>query len=446
MKRRLFTTSVLVLFLGLPSGAHGGSMRIWQLKETASAPVLVTGRVLAVHKNERIPEDQLAWKAETWSMTADIEVLRFWTVSGNPLPFDRLQVHFLAYGPSVTMMINGYPPPLPNIKADEIRILPLQKNNNPGVDPWQLMADSGEDVTIPATGDLADAQPAPLPTGRAFLIREFANTLSRGTPAEIAAMSAYLFGQREDFSGELMPLLEAAIGNDRQKWVTVAANLRAPRATPRPTADALLAQALGKLKPSPETDELLIRAWIAMAPVNAWGAANSLVEYADNPITMETLRQALRDDLRGSSYIAMVLARNGNKTILPEALVQALRVVGDPEGHPTDYGDLEGAAALLRDHGSDRDLAQLAALVRKYQTLAPVYYSTLWQYATEAGNPREMWVLAVVLNDRRIVFGETRYCDMALSELERATGQHFGAGDQAVSKAQAWLKTQGVTN
>ena len=101
----------LLLFPGLPFPVQAGSVKIWWLKETASAPVLVVGRVIAVHKNERVPENRLSWKAETWSITADIEVLRSYTASGELLALNRLQVDFLAYGPSVTMFINMYPPP-----------------------------------------------------------------------------------------------------------------------------------------------------------------------------------------------------------------------------------------------------------------------------------------------------------------------------------------------
>jgi hypothetical protein len=36
----------------------------WQLKKTASAPVLVAGRILSVHRNGRVPEGQVSWKAE----------------------------------------------------------------------------------------------------------------------------------------------------------------------------------------------------------------------------------------------------------------------------------------------------------------------------------------------------------------------------------------------
>jgi len=83
--------------------------------------------------------------------------------------------------------------------------------------------------------------------------------------------------------------------------------------------------------------------------------------------------------------------------------------------------------------------------VRKYQARNDKFYDVLWQYATEDGNPREARVLAVVMRDRRIAFKEIRYCDLAVGELERATGLHFGSNrDDRLSQALAWIKSQGL--
>jgi hypothetical protein len=400
-------------------------------------------------------------------MTADIQVLRSYTASGEPVVVDRLQVRFLAYGPGVTLFVNGYPPPLPRFDSGHVLILPLQENKYPAVEPWRLTADSGEHLTIPSLADLADSGPPPA-NARAFLSREIANSLSRGTPPDVSAIASYLADQHEDLTGELMPLLEATIGDERQRWAEVATSLLAAQGIPRPaTTDLIssnvkqkdwplrpslfLAEAvLQKLKASPETDTLLIETWIADAPSHAWGSANSLLEYADHPVTTETLRRALRNDLGGSSYIAWTLVRNGHQSTLPEALERALKVTDRPDA---DLTDLQGAAALLRDFGSDEELKQLASRVRKYQATDRKFYGVLWQYATESGNPREARVLAVVLRDRRIVSGETRYCDFAVGVLEKAVGQHFRAGgktlrerDDSVSRALAWLEAQGISN
>ena len=130
-------------------------------------------------------------------------------------------------------------------------------------------------------------------------------------------------------------------------------------------------------------------------------------------------------------------------------MARAFRVADDPTGLGADFNEVQGAAALLRDHGSDQDLTRLAAIVRKYQTLDPNYYGVLWQYATGSDNPREKRVLAVVLADRRIASGSMRYCDYALAEFDRLTKEQFDIDaasiperDAAISRALAWIKAR----
>src|SRR5271163_4391010 len=130
---------LLLGVLGASISLKAGFIQFWQLKETAAAPVLVVGRVVSVVKTERAPEDTLRWKNETWRMTAEIAVLR----SYSPKPFEigRLRVNFLKYVPRPTQSVNGFPPALPDLEPGQVIILPLEKNKNPDVEPWQLMAD-----------------------------------------------------------------------------------------------------------------------------------------------------------------------------------------------------------------------------------------------------------------------------------------------------------------
>src|SRR5271168_2018109 len=111
-------------------------------------------------------------------MTADVQVLRLFAASGEPLALDRIQVRFLAYGPSVTQFVNGYPPPLPSLKPGDVLVFPLLENQNPASE-WKLTADSGADLVVPALAEIAKSEPLPT-TARAFLDREIANTLSLG--------------------------------------------------------------------------------------------------------------------------------------------------------------------------------------------------------------------------------------------------------------------------
>ncbi len=94
MKDSVLSTCGSLLLL-LPLRLRAGFTK--ELKETASAPVLVTGRILGVHRKERAPEDQVSWKAETWATTADVEVLRSFTASETTVPSRQIEVHFLLW-------------------------------------------------------------------------------------------------------------------------------------------------------------------------------------------------------------------------------------------------------------------------------------------------------------------------------------------------------------
>ena len=451
-------------------------MSVWPLQDVAKkAPVLVVGRVLSVKKVGRNAEASSKGQTDIVDMTAEMEVLRSFTHGGETIAANRIRVGYLGVTP------NGSLSQWPILEPGQVLVFPLQENTNPTTVVWRMIAESGDGLIIPTAAALPDEGPLAT-TGMQFLLREIANALSRGTPSEMAEMGRYV-GSRisfpyDNFSADLMRFLEPIIGNDRQGWAKVVTNVLAGRGAPRPTVSNLFSDkplladkqppydwhaeqgmmlvraALRKLGQSPETDALLIKTWFADAPWHAWGSGISLVEYAKNPVTTETLRQALKSDVVGSSSIAWTLVRNGNRDVLPEAVERALKLTDRPAADP---GDLQGAAMLVRDYGSDQDLDQLAALVRKYQTLDRNFYGMLWQYATEAGNPREARVLAVVLSDRRVVPNSStagfRVCDYALGELEKAVGQNFGGGaagtaerDAAITKAQAWLKSQGITN
>ena len=453
---------IVFALLAIPFAAQAGAVKMWQLKEAAAAPLIVTARVVSVEQYERVPEGALPWQRETWEMTATVEVLRSFPDPEKRLVGGQLRIRYLTFGPSVTAIANG--PFLPRFEPGQVAIFPLQANANPLSEPSRLLGDQGVGLTIPALPGMKEADD-PAASGRGFVMREIASSLCTGTPRDIAAVSTYLRDQFDNLAPELMPLLKVAIGDDRKRWAEVATGTLSAEGIPRSGVAELMGEkapmresqlleraALQQLKASPETDALLIHTWIANAPANAWGAGVSLLEYGDNPVTTETLRKALADDAPGSSYIAWTQAQHGYKAVLPEALARALRVVDRPPA--SDYTDLQGAAALLRDFGNDQQLRQLAAVVAKYQIRDHEYYSTLWQYATEAGNPREARVLAVVLRDRNPVpRSDIRICDFAVGVLERAVGQKFATGgktlverDEAVSRAMAWLSMNGFAN
>jgi hypothetical protein len=451
----------MAVLLWTPCQAVAGPSHAWQLDELAAAHVLVVGRILQFQKGGPTQAIPSWWSSESWSMIADVRVLRSFGASGARFPFDRFRL--VSWACCKTPIVSG--PSFPTFEPGQVYILALRENKDPVSQPWELLPDEGTGLTIPAREEMTFTERPS--TARGFLLREIANTLTGGTPEEVSAAGEYLRDQHLNLTTDLMPFLEPAIGNDRQRWAEIATCILATTGIPRPSIAGLLSSngipekwnwqkssliaqaALRKLGASVETNNLLIKTLIADAPVHAWGSATILLEFADNPVTIEALRQAMHDDLPGSSYIAWTLAHNGHQQVLKESLTRALKVVDRPAA---DLADLEGAAALLRDFGSDRQLDQLASLVRKYQTQDRKFYNSLWQWSTEAGSPREVRVLAVVLHDRHLISKDIRVCDFAVGVLERATGQHFDAGgktlaerEAALTRATVWIRSEGIS-
>jgi len=450
-----------VLMLCSSNLLTAGNIPIWRFSEITAAPVLVVARIMSVERGERIPQGTLPWKAETFAMTATIQVVRSFTASGKQLSSSQIRVRFLGYGQRVGSL-NGYPPPLPNLEVDRVLLLPFKENKAPSSDQWELMADSGLGLTIPVRAEMPDSIAGTPPAdGHAFLVREIANTISFGTSAELSSVVGSLSIHHEDLSAELIPLVQPMIGHNSQRWAEVGTSLLVSQPDNRPTIAELLAQrtvparsnnallqlAFQKLKANPETHSLLIHQLIAQAADQGWGASLSLVEYADDPVTLQALRKALADNVPGSFYIARYFAQEGHKAILADALAQALRVVDQPPG---DRYNLPLAADLLRDFGDDSQFKQLVQLVRKYQTTNREFYNVLWRDAARGRNLRQARVLAVVLQDRQLAFDQTRSCDLALQILQSATAQSFGPTgtekerDEAVTRGLAWIKSHGL--
>src|SRR5215472_587038 len=338
--------AAVAILLATPALAPATITTVWQLSDLEKADVLVVGQVLSIEKSERAAQESEALHYEVWRMTANIHVLRSFK-TGEPLSLDRIQLSFLQYAPTQT----GFgPPSLPEIEPGATLCLPLQKNDDPS-QPWKLLDKMGHDLTIPVTTDLPDSVPRPS-NAHAFLLGELANVIVRGNRREVLDAGRYLRTEPGNTARELLPLVESQVAKDDQdRWLDIATGLVTGGGTPRPTFAelrdpnakvdwALIARtATQRLGDPAEADTRIIEKLLADAPINAWGAAMSLIEFGDHPVLIERLRQAVRNDVEGTSYIAWTLARNGHRAFLDDALARALRVCGRPRSN---YTDLQG--------------------------------------------------------------------------------------------------------
>ena len=353
----------------LPACLPGGVVRQWPIGVVERAPVLLVGRVESVRKEFRVSDGSMAWKAETWAMTAEVNVLRSYSQMHSNLPTtgQTINVRFFAYGPSVTFFINGTPPPLATIGVHQALILPLSAKEQPTSQPWRLLSVEGLSLTIPTRAELAGQSPPPK-TGREFILRELANSLSHGTPEEMSEAGGYVHEQAENLEPELMPALERNIDGDMRRWAAVLVNLMGAN---RPNIEDLQAGAwrdgnwnpsldhgysaaaliLKKLAISPQSNVLLVDALLARVPFAPEYAGWLAEEYAEDEYFSRSLRAALSKGQAGSIYLASTLIDNGHPAFLRDARLSAQQLkataAGDNFTH-AQFLDRDAAARLLR--------------------------------------------------------------------------------------------------
>jgi hypothetical protein len=121
---------------------------------------------------------------------------------------------------------------------------------------------------------------------------------------------------------------------------------------------------------------------------------------------------------QGAVTIASYLARNEQRSVLPEALATAQRLVMNPG--PVNMSELQAASGLIRDYGDNAQLGALVATLRRLKTAEVEQYRKLFSSAVSE-NKREIELAAVLIDDTRGGFPPMRYCDVAAGEIQRST-------------------------
>jgi len=441
------------LFLcGFVLEALAGLIPSWTLAQLVKEPDLVVGRVITVQRDAPLPGPLPG----VIGATAEVEVLRRFAFNETqtPEPGRRLQLRFSTYGGGG--LVNG--PMLVALEPGKVYVLPIRPQTESGT--WRLWVENGYSVVIPVRGTLPGSEPT-ASTGLEVALSEIANSLARGTPSDIAGTADYV-GFQANLTEELMPLLESSVGNDQNRWLEIAAGLlTGPRAGSVSISEAwpgtapaksLIQAVLGKVPRSPTTESMLITRILNAEPTQLSGPAMVLPQFKDSPTTIEGVRDALRRDADGSAFMAMHLVRSGQAAVVDDALARSLRVVNRPRDFPS---DVMASIILLVNYGSESQLDDFSALIRRHRTANPESYNLLSRYIGGLGNPREGRILAPFLMDSRTLDdGHTRYSDSAVWRLQEATKDNFGAEsarggtieerDAAVARAIAWLDAHGI--
>jgi hypothetical protein len=421
------------------------------------APVLVTGRVTSVEYGplRRVPSASTGH--DVMESTAVVEVLRARSLSEDllaPVPFQSIRIRFYAI-PRQGGGVNG--PSLPTIEQGSVFIFPLRSHE----DVWRLSADSGSQPTLRATAEPLK-QPADIEDNRDYLLTEIAGVLAHGTATEVAdiarGLHSFLRPTAAEATTEILAQLDTAVGDDVRRWASIAVlySFGQPMFLPNATGDVVIPEpriverATQRLSQFPQSDLLLTTALLENMPLFP-GRRGPVLDLAGEPAFIGGLREGLSEDVAGAMALAYALAQSGFGALLPEARARALRVADRAESHSN---DVIAAGRLSLEFGNEAHLRAYAAFVRKYRVADPSFYNSLWQSATVPDNRNSAYVLAVVLEDRRVAFRNIRTCDLAVGSLERATGEDFGsdpegpiaARNQAVDRAFAWLRAEGIVD
>lgn len=388
------------LFIGLvallPSSALEAGLCLphtWTLKEIADAPVLVTGRVVSLDR-ENGPHftGDPKQSAPPQRMTAEVEVLRFTQQAAGAAPARRLKVRFTGRdGPDFSFC----PHELPELEPGQVLLLPLRGNLEGSSEPWQLIGAEGSGITTRVAEKMEEPAPA-ASDSRSFVIRELVNSFRRGDPFAVFTAASLVATQTDYLEPEFTAHLQRSIGSNNARWAQVLGNLLLsyPR---RPLPDwpdfkgfPLAQLALSRLPGTAAAETLVWQTLVADLPGFAdepyhplfsynssfalHAAERYLSRYGNDSRFIEAVKAALREDRPGSSALAAVLIEEGQTVCLPEALVRAMKVVRRPAA---DGDDVMAAIRLLLRDGTEDQRGQLAALAGEFKSTNPDYAAFL---------------------------------------------------------------------
>lgn len=458
----------------LAATTHAGLIKSWSIGELTQAPVLAVCSVEDVTKLEPVAAGTVRWSGSYRWHEATLRVERVHsTLPHAPSPGDRIVVRYVGFGDTAGGITGS--PIWPMLQKGQRALFPLSPSKERS-DRWSFTADEGINITVPAIEKewrRADAPASP----REFIVAELINALANGSSAEQYSASTYM---RESFAFPLSMsdhlrdsaafpleaerLLDAAIGDDEERWLAVAASIVSSLGIPRPSVTEimsgtvhnepirsptlrLLARALERSGKREFPDRLIIKL-VDDAHAHAWGSATTLVQFKDSPVLIARLRDALSRNQQGAVTIAWTLVRNEQRAVLPQALPAALSLVMNPG--PVNMSELQAASGLVRDFGDDTQFGALVATLRRLKATDFEQYRKLFGSAAYSENKREIELAAVLIDDTREGFLPMRFCDVAAGILQRRSGRDFGVvqnvtrsdWDRSVSRAREWLATR----
>jgi hypothetical protein len=424
---------------------------MWKIREIQDSPALVVATVEGVARKEPVPPGQTRSSIPEHYWEATLRVHRAYpreAVSAGA----TITARYVAFREEMGQIGGPIWPRFAKGVTALFALAPI------GGARWRLVADEGENLTVPAIVEDFQAREAPH-SGRSFIIGELVNTLANGSAARRSAAASYLINellfQDQEVWPDLRAMLEQTLGTDDDQWLEVACAVLAGLGTPHVPIGQLMTNpnppgahnqaaawllAKGAKRDYPDR---LIRCILRNLPAYE-GAVFTLLDFKDSPLLIRETTALLARDPGGSINVAWRLVRGGQRAFLPEALDAAVKLVSDPG--PVAQYSLRAASYLLDDYGSDRQFDVIPATLRRLKNENEDQYRKLFLSGDTSYSKRWLRVAAVAIDDHRPWNGELRYCDLAAAMVAGVSGEfQFRQGmtseerDRAVAQAAAWL-------
>jgi hypothetical protein len=212
---------------------QAGFIHVWGIREIEDSPALVVATVERVVIKEPASSGRARFSPSDRYWEATLRVHRAY--SSQPLNKGAtITVRYISYGNPDLGVING--PILPRFEKGYTALFPLKPGDN---GQWQLVADEGFNLTVPAISGSSHIQRPP-GRGRTFIFGELANTFANGTAADRYAAAVYL-REAGTWPDGFREVLDQNMGASDDRWLEVACALLASLGIPQPTIGQLMA-------------------------------------------------------------------------------------------------------------------------------------------------------------------------------------------------------------
>lgn len=428
--------SVLLLGAGLLAAAVVAATSIAELSK---APLIAVCRVGRITEGPPAPADAAHVEGAIYEY-AEARILRAFPEARTA----NIRVEFFAW----TRRNGVNSPDLPFLKTGDLVVLPIA----PAAGGWRLTPNRKAAV-IPA---LETPPPIrdPAPNGEEYIHRELAHALVNGTAEQRYAAAEYLRWPVARNEQPFRRLLALCAGEHPNRWLGAGVALLAAQGIPRSmktaeyaagAPDTTIGWIFSKL-PKTGREEQIIRAMVRECGVHRWGTGISMQEYARHPVLVEELRRALREQRKGSLYVAWSILRVGGQDVLSDSVSLATHTI-ESGATRLDSPELQPACWIVRDFGSEADFGRLLAAVRAARTANQARYQVLWSASGYSEGTRSARIAAVLIDDTRIMHGDTRYCDVAAGAVLAFAKERFHPAEsreQRLSRARGWLRAHHI--